>query len=39
MPRGYDVLIIPEREIETPSFSKVREELRNALAQNGEFFS
>lgn len=39
MPRGYDVLIIPVREIETPSFSKVREELRKALAQNGEFFS
>jgi ribonuclease P protein component len=39
MPRGYDILIIPVREIEMPCFSRVREELRNALEQNGEFFS
>jgi len=39
MPRGYDVVIIPVREIETPSFSKVCEELHNALAKNGKIFS
>jgi ribonuclease P protein component len=39
IPRGYDVVIVPVHEIETPSFSTVRKELRNALAQNDELFS
>jgi ribonuclease P protein component len=39
IPKGYDVLIVPIREIETPSLSKTCEELRNALEQNGKIFS
>jgi ribonuclease P protein component len=39
IPTGYDIVIIPLREIEAPSFPKVREELNNALAKHGEIFS
>jgi ribonuclease P protein component len=39
IPKGYDVVIITLHEIEAPSFSKVNEELGNALVKHGELFS
>jgi len=39
MPKGYDVVIVPLHEIQTPSLSKVREELGSVLVKHGEFFS
>jgi ribonuclease P protein component len=39
MPTGYDVVIIPLHEIEAPSFSKVCDELSNALIKNDTFIS
>jgi len=39
IPTGYDVVIIPLQKIEAPSFSKVCDELRNALIKNDEFIS
>jgi ribonuclease P protein component len=39
MPTGYDVVIIPLHKIEAPSFSKVYDELRNAVIENDKFIS